>query len=95
MVKVKINKVCPFCGEDQATIYDDWEYDAMYVECDRCAARGPRVDTGELMDDFVDVASEEEIDNALRELAAERWDSRFSGPSDEIEALRELERMHE
>lgn len=91
---VKIRKVCPFCGCDQITINNGFVLDIVYTTCDQCAASGPAVEKRDLMDGFIEAASDDEIEEALKELAVMRWNSRFHGPSDDIEALHELERMH-
>lgn len=69
-------KLCPYCGFDQTTIRLDPRYGAAFVECDQCYAAGPSVFESDLMDGFVDTASEPEIKAALGELAVKRWNCR-------------------
>ena len=73
MEKIRL-KCCPFCGCEQLTIRK--RSGCIFVECDQCLSRGSGVDVSELMDGFVEAAPNEEIDRALKELAADRWNCR-------------------
>ena len=41
----KINTWCPFCGSRDTELLSDWQ--ASYVTCNYCFARGPHGDTPE------------------------------------------------
>lgn len=76
MEKIRL-KCCPFCGCDQMTIphFHSHGHSAR-VLCNQCYASGPLVNDSDLMDGFIEAASDEEIAEALKELAATRWNCR-------------------
>jgi len=61
---------CPFCGEKPDSAYVDRVNDRAYVQCIGCLAIGPPVLAG------FDETDEDLDDDALEQMAVDRWNKR-------------------